>query len=484
MAKKSESISEEFERLEAVMDKEAKQPRQIASGDDPVKLYLKEIGQVSLLGTNHEFWLSARIEAIRHLERLKESLNDSQLSNGVYTSVYRGLVGEILANWKKICEIAPKHNQEAPNPLKILAEAQQLQKKWDMKHRSYLRDYLNKGPWTQDDEWNQLARFSLDVFVGLFLMPAETSEKLVNYIEGNHKLPLKRTFTRYLPEEDALVIFIEKAHQYSGEAQEAIISANLRLVVSIAKRFVGRGSSFEDLIQEGNIGLLRAVNKFDVARGFKFSTYATWWIRQAITRSIADQARTIRIPVHLLESIQRLIRTQRSMTQTLGRNPTREELALESGFLEPEDVHKIKIALDKNQIISSSLKKSWDKAAKKVEKTLRTAEEPMSLESPVGNGDNSQLGDFIEDDDAIAPMDAAAREMLREQVKDALAALTDREREVLELRYGLIDGKDHTLEEVGRYFKVTRERIRQIEAKALRKLRHPTRSRDLRDYLS
>lgn len=172
------------------------------------------------------------------------------------------------------------------------------------------------------------------------------------------------------------------------------------------------------------------------------------------------------------------------MTQTLGRNPTREELALESGFLEPEDVHKIKIALDKNQIISSALKKSWDKAAKKVEKTLRTAEEPMSLESPVGNGDNSQLGDFIEDDEAIAPMDAAAREMLREQVKDALAALTDREREVLELRYGLIDGKDHTLEEVGRYFKVTRERIRQIEAKALRKLRHPTRSRDLRDYLS
>ena len=283
--------------------------------------------------------------------------------------------------------------------------------------------------------------------------------------------------------EDNIQDTVDLIKAKADEAQDAIISANLRLVVSIAKRFVGRGSSFEDLIQEGNIGLLRAVHKFDVTRGFKFSTYATWWIRQAITRSIADQARTIRIPVHLLESIQRLMRSQRQLTQKLGREPRTDELALESGLLEPNEVMTIKKSIENETELPSALRRKWARVTTKVEKTLRSAEEPMSLESPVGTGDNSQLGDFIEDDEALEPMDAAARGMLREQVQSALGALTDREREVLELRYGLIDGKDHTLEEVGQYFKVTRERIRQIEAKALRKLRHPTRSRDLRDYL-
>ncbi|KAA3642394.1 MAG: RNA polymerase sigma factor RpoD [Chloroflexi bacterium] len=292
-------------------------------------------------------------------------------------------------------------------------------------------------------------------------------------------------FASYLPNEEYVEEAVQAVEWRADEAQDAIVNANLRLVVSIAKRFIGRGSSFEDLIQEGNIGLLRAVNKFDPTRGYKFSTYATWWIRQAITRSIADQARTIRIPVHLLESIQRISRKQRQMTQTLGREPTSEELALEAelSMMEPEDAVAIKEALDNKEEVSPALKRRWKRAAQKVDQIKRTAEEPMSLESPVGTGDNSELGDFIEDDDAMEPMDAAAREMLRDQVQNALAALTDREREVLELRYGLIDGKDHTLEEVGQYFKVTRERIRQIEAKALRKLRHPTRSRHLRDYL-
>ena len=287
-----------------------------------------------------------------------------------------------------------------------------------------------------------------------------------------------------MPDEETLDREIEGIHRRAEEANQTLIRANLRLVVSIAKRYLGRGISFLDLIQEGNLGLLRAVTKFDPARGFKFSTYATWWIRQSISRYIAEQARTIRIPVHLFEAITRLLRVQRSMVQQLGREPTADELALEAGLLSDDDMRAIRRSKTEGLPLDPEVMRRWNWATAKVQRILQSAEEPVSLERPVGDEESSQLGDFIEDDEALEPMDAAAREMLREQVQSALGALSERERQVLELRFGLIDGKDHTLEEVSRYFNVTRERIRQIEAKALRKLRHPTRSRHLREYLT
>ena len=266
------------------------------------------------------------------------------------------------------------------------------------------------------------------------------------YLKEIGKVPLLTA-----QEEIDLAKRMEAGDEY---AKQKLCEANLRLVVSIAKRYVGRGMLFLDLIQEGNLGLIKAVDKFDWTKGYKFSTYATWWIRQAITRSIADQARTIRIPVHMVETINKLIRVSRQLLQEEGREPTPDEIAEEMGI-----------------------------SVEKVREILKIAQEPVSLETPIGEEEDSHLGDFIPDDDAPAPAEAAAFSMLKEQLVDVLGTLTEREQKVLKLRFGLEDGRARTLEEVGKKFDVTRERIRQIEAKALRKLRHPTRSKKLKDYL-
>ena len=436
---------------------------------------------MKLLDADSEFRLATMIEANRLVNAFRR--HQPRKGQTVPCAICHSILGELQTSWNRLLEDADRLHHDPPDLGLMLTEAQALRAGWGSDAPSYLRAFLDNGKWGTDPLWDDFARKAYSVFLSLYLIPFNYAAWLLGHINQKHQLPSMRTMYKQLPDDEEVLDEIELIKTQAKEAHQALISANLRLVVSVAKRYLGRGINFLDLIQEGNIGLLRAVSKFDPRRGFKFSTYATWWIRQSINRSIAEQARTIRIPVHLFESITRILRVQRQLTQEFGRDPTTEELALEVGYLPTADVQAIVRAHKEEKPLSPELQNKLDAATQKIDRVLRSAEEPVSIDGPVGDEDSSSLGDFIEDEDALSPMDAAARQMLREQIRAALTSLADREREVLEMRFGLVDGQDHTLEEVSRFFDVTRERIRQIEAKALRKLRHPSRSRQLRDYL-
>jgi len=486
-----EDIDEDID--EEILAREAARIDSISLADDPVRMYLKEIGQVPLLDTNREIWLSTQMAAEQLLQELIDELSrvehpEDHVDLPQPVEIVQLAFKQLVENWQKVVDETTSYGEEAPDLRLIIDEVQAVSSDWNVDEKSYVRRYLRQHEWGRDEKWTELAQHLFAVMHCLHLIPFERQIDIRRYYrENDGDLPPMDVFQRWLFDDEESVEdlphLFEQVEYRAELAAEALTRANLRLVVSVAKRYMGRGINFLDLIQEGNIGLLRAVAKFDHTKGFKFSTYATWWIRQAISRAIADQARTIRIPVHMVETINRLMRVQRQLLQQLGAEPNAEQIALEMDFLTPEETEAIKLLRRNGTHLDPSLQRKLRRAAQKVRKIMRISQEPMSLEMPIGQEDSSLLGDFIEDDKVMGPVDAASRQLLKEQIRSALGVLSDREREVLEMRFGLSDGQDHTLEEVGKHFGVTRERIRQIEAKALRKLRHPTRSRQLRDYL-
>jgi RNA polymerase primary sigma factor len=480
--------------------------------DDPVRMYLKEIGKVALLTAEEEVVLAKAIElgelAVEDPARALVNLytwvstNSEPKARGMAAMrafdlpkesarVTRDAIDWWLARKETVTPPGVKFSKARRAP-DLDDEARER-----IMHAESIMKLIGEDPgeamkqailFGHTYRLRALDHAGAEELVELERWARETAQGIVRaYIEdGNdaaylHELGYDPTIPPEVPLEKRAGRLVEQ----SVDARKRLTEANLRLVVSIAKKYIGRGMSFLDLIQEGNIGLIRAVEKFDYEKGFKFSTYATWWIRQAITRAIADQARTIRIPVHMVETINRLIRVSRTLLQELGREPTVEEIARRMS--RDEIIRELRDKLQREPTESETDEREaagpQTVSPEKVREIMKVSQEPVSLETPIGEEEDSHLGDFIPDLASVAPADAASHQLLKEQVEGVLDSLTPRERRVLQLRFGLEDGRSRTLEEVGRDFNVTRERIRQIEAKALRKLRHPSRSRKLKDYL-